>query len=212
VNARWDDIEAAMRYCAPRVHTSWKYIVFRHNEHQIEAAEALAAEIGVRQITFKKSARFSATDDLAPDNAEFIGEVARNRQAIDRLRASGTGGAEFDARVAIRPKCRYGANLAITALGYFFPCTSCESGDTGTWFHRHRDEFDLRRHDIETILASPRWGELARRWESASQAPASCLHYCGVHETFDQRFPDVSPADRPHRPTDAVRVDFEPST
>ena len=208
VNARWDDIEAAMRYCAPRVHTSWKFIVFRHNEHQVEEARALAEAIGVRQITFKKSARFSADDDLAPANVEFIGEVARNRQAIDRLRARGVDDETFDRHVSIRPKCHYGANLAITALGYFYPCTSCESGDQGTWFNRNRDAFDLRQHDIEEILASERWQDLAALWRNASRAPASCLHYCGVHEDFDERFPRVSPAARPYRPADSLRVDL----
>ncbi len=206
VNARWDDIEAAMRYCAPRVHTSWKFIVFRHNEHQVEEARALAESIGVRQITFKKSARFAADDDLAPANENFIGIVARNRQSIALL--SDADREAFDRRVAIRPKCRYGANLAITALGYFYPCTSCESGDTSTWFHRHRDDFDLRRHDIEEILASPRWRELEGLWQRASGAPASCLRYCGVHEEFDALYPNESSSARPYRPADSVRVDL----
>jgi MoaA/NifB/PqqE/SkfB family radical SAM enzyme len=209
VNARWDDIEAAMRYCAPRVHTSWKFIVFRHNEHQVDEARELAESIGVRQITFKKSARFSADDSLAPENDEFIGVVARNRQAIQKLRAAGAPDEVFDQQVHIRPKCQYGANLAITALGYFYPCTSCESGDTSTWFHRNRDAFDLRVHDIEAILASPSWLELAQLWTRASAAPASCLRYCGVHEAFESRFPREATPGRPYRPTDAVRVDLE---
>ena len=124
---------------------------------------------------------------FAPDNDAFIGIVARNRQSIATL--EGADRDAFDRRVSIRPKCRYGANLAITALGYFFPCTSCESSDTSTWFHQNREHFDLRVHDIEDILASPRWRELETLWERASSAPASCLSYCGVHEAFDERFP-----------------------
>ncbi len=36
----------------------WDYIVFAHNEHQVEEAEALATKMGFEKFQFKKSARF----------------------------------------------------------------------------------------------------------------------------------------------------------
>jgi MoaA/NifB/PqqE/SkfB family radical SAM enzyme len=36
----------------------WDYIVFAHNEHQVEEAEALAKTMGFEKFQFKKSARF----------------------------------------------------------------------------------------------------------------------------------------------------------
>ena len=108
INARWEDIVSAMRLCASRATVSWKFIVFRHNEHQIEAAKALAEDIGVRDITFKKSARFREIDPLAPDNQDYIGVVTRNRRAIRKLRESGVSDEEFDRFVSIRRRCASG--------------------------------------------------------------------------------------------------------
>lgn len=208
VNARWDDILAAMRLCAERVTVSWKFIVFRHNEHQIDQAKALAQEIGVRDITFKKSARFRKRDPLAPDNPEYIGVVTRNRREIQKLKDEGVSEQEFDRRVAIRRKCASGKDLAITALGYLYPCTSCETSDTGTWFYRNRQHFDLRQRGVEEILASAKWRELENLWQRASTAPDACLSYCGVHRDFGTEYDREALPDAPDKPRDAVRVKF----
>lgn len=208
INARWEDILAAMRLCAERVTVSWKYIVFRHNEHQIEQAKALARKIGVRDISFKKSARFRERDPLAPSNEDYIGIVTRNRRAIRRLIDSGASDDDFDRQVSIRRKCASGKDLAITALGYLFPCTSCESADTSAWFHRNRAHFDLRRHAVDEILASPKWRELESLWERASTAPSACLAYCGVHREYDNEYDREARPDSPNKPRESVRVKF----
>lgn len=203
VNARWDDIESAMRLCAARVPVDWKYIVFRHNEHQVQQAEELARDIGIRNISFKLSGRFRHDDPLAPADQRYIGVVTRNRRRIDDLRDSGGGDAALDREVRIVPKCRNGKDLAVTALGYLYPCTSCETSDTSTWFHRNREHFDLRTRTAAEILASPRWRELETLWSRASQAPASCLYYCGVHDDYVERYAADARPDRPGKPQDA---------
>jgi len=206
VNARWSDVEAAMRYCAPRVKAVWKFIVFKHNEHQIEDAEALAREIGVKDLIFKKSGRFVEDDPLAPCNEDFIGVVTRNRRRIDTLKAGGVSAQVFDEQVRIRPKCTNGKDLAITALGYLYPCTSCESSDTSTWFHHNRAHFDLRAHSLQDILASRKWRELEGLWGSASCSPGSCLYYCGVHREHEVSYIRDGRPDRPLKPEDALIV------
>jgi MoaA/NifB/PqqE/SkfB family radical SAM enzyme len=208
INSRWSDIIAAMEYCAPRVYVSWKFIVFRHNEHQIEQAKALAGRLGVRDITFKKSARFREDDPLAPNSGDYIGVVNLNRRAIRETRAAGLPAAELDHRVSIRQNCYSGKGLAITALGYLYPCTNCESADTATWFYQNREHFNLRKHALRQILASPKWGELQRLWRRASTTPGTCAHTCGVHRDFDQRYSRAARQDRPNKPDDVMRVVF----
>ncbi len=207
-NARWPDIERAMRVCAPRVHVGWKYLVFKHNEHQIDAAKALADDIGVHDMTFKMSGRFSDDDPLAPDNDDYIGVVTRNRRSIQALIDAGVDDETFDDSVAIRPKCYSGKNLAITASGYLYPCTSCETSATDTWFYENREHFNLRTHRVAEILASSKWRELEANWARASQAPRECLYYCGVHHNYDEGYDLGSPEDRPNKPTDGVLLNF----
>lgn len=208
VNARWDDIMTAMKFCAQRVTVNWKFIVFRHNEHQIDQARELAAEIGVSSLTFKKSARFKQHDPLAPVNGKYIGVVTSNRRQIKALATNGVSNDSLDERVSIRPKCLSGKDLAITALGYFFPCTTCQSSDTTSWFYENQEFFNLRKYSIEEILASPKWGELQNLWERTSTAPTSCLEYCGVHQDFEEQYSAESRPDRPNKPDDVVTVHF----
>lgn len=42
----------------------WEYIVFRHNEHQIEEARSLAKELGFKKFTLKKTGRFFSNSKL----------------------------------------------------------------------------------------------------------------------------------------------------
>ncbi len=206
INSRWEDIYAAMKVCARRVRVHWKFIVFRHNEHQLEEAKRLAKDLGVREITFKKSARFFAADPLAPQADEFIGTVARNRQKIRALLAQGLPQEELDQQVSIQPKCIAGRSLAITATGYFFPCTSCEGSDADSWFQQHQERVSLRDRPLEEILTGPQWGELQKLWERASQAPKVCFRTCGVHRDFQRAYAEESRSARPHKPEDAVSI------
>jgi MoaA/NifB/PqqE/SkfB family radical SAM enzyme len=204
INSRWEDIYAAMKVCAPRVRVHWKFIVFRHNEHQLEEAKRLAKELGVQEITFKKSARFHAIDPLAPQADDFIGTVTRNRQKVRALLAEGLSVEELDQQVSIQPKCIAGRSLAITATGYFFPCTSCEGSEADSWFHQHQEGFSLRDRPLEEILTGPHWSELQKLWERTSQAPRVCLRTCGVHRDFQRAYAEDSRSARPHKPEDAV--------
>jgi MoaA/NifB/PqqE/SkfB family radical SAM enzyme len=51
----------------------WDYIVFAHNEHQVEEARALAKEMGFEQFNIKKSNRFFSTTQGAVKMAHQAG-------------------------------------------------------------------------------------------------------------------------------------------
>ena len=44
----------------------WDFIVFKHNEHQVEQAEALAKKMGFKQFRIRKTSRF----DYSPDGPD----------------------------------------------------------------------------------------------------------------------------------------------
>ncbi len=210
VNARWQDIEQAMRYCAGRVTVDWKFIVFRHNEHQLDEARRLAKEIGVRRLTFKKSGRFGEHDPMTPRNGEYVGVVTRNRREIEKLIQRGVGPEEFDRNVEIAPKCRFGKDLSVTAHGYFYPCSPAEPARPSGWFYENLEHFNLRAHPIEEILASGKWRELEALWKRASTAPLECRQYCGVHKDYLREYEQTSRPDRPNKPQDAIAVTIAP--
>jgi hypothetical protein len=51
-------MENAQAFIAAGGRARWDYIVFAHNEHQVEAAEALSKDMGFERFQYKKSARF----------------------------------------------------------------------------------------------------------------------------------------------------------
>jgi len=53
----------------------WDYLIFDHNEHQIEEAYALAKEIGFKQIVFKNTSRFVG-------NNEFLNSISRDDEEV----------------------------------------------------------------------------------------------------------------------------------
>jgi MoaA/NifB/PqqE/SkfB family radical SAM enzyme len=206
VNARWQDIEQAMRYCAERVTVDWKFIVFRHNEHQLDEARLLAEDMGIRRLGFKKSGRFGQDDPMTPLNSDYVGVVTRNRREIEKVMNRGAGAEELDRNVEIAPKCRFGKDLSITAHGYFYPCSTAEPAGPSGWFYENLEHFDLRRHSIEAILASRKWRELEELWKRASTAPLACREYCGVHRDYLKEYDEMSRPDRPNKPQDLVAV------
>ncbi len=58
-NTVWSKImENAQAFINAGGRARWDYIVFAHNEHQVEQAEALSKEMGFEKFQYKKSARF----------------------------------------------------------------------------------------------------------------------------------------------------------
>ena len=58
-NTVWSKIiENAKAFIDAGGRARWDYIVFAHNEHQVEEAEALANKMGFERFQYKKSARF----------------------------------------------------------------------------------------------------------------------------------------------------------
>jgi len=61
-NTQWSRIIAnAEAFISAGGRARWDYIVFAHNEHQVDIAEQLSRKMGFEQFKFKKSARFFST-------------------------------------------------------------------------------------------------------------------------------------------------------
>jgi hypothetical protein len=57
---RWNVImESAEAFISAGGRARWDFIVFKHNQHQVEEAEALAKKMGFKQFRIRKTARFN---------------------------------------------------------------------------------------------------------------------------------------------------------
>ena len=54
----------------------WDFIVFKHNQHQVEEAEKLANKMGFKQFRIRKTARFN----YSPSGADKWPVMDRNKE------------------------------------------------------------------------------------------------------------------------------------
>jgi hypothetical protein len=87
VNARWPDIVAAIEELRGRLYLVWKFITFRHNQHQIEIARKRAQDLGFDEFRLIRSSRFdgrwrdaAGVDPLKPDPQWIGGRKAMSEQ------------------------------------------------------------------------------------------------------------------------------------
>ncbi len=120
----------------------WDFIVFKHNEHQIEEARALAHQLGFQRFFVKKTSRFfsSALAGTAPagaarkqvrdrdGSAAYVIEEPDNplfkNAAVVRLAqvGQGTSFADYQAETEIACKAVAHSRLYVSAEALVFPC------------------------------------------------------------------------------------------
>lgn len=152
-NVIWNNIERNMRaFIDAGGRARWDYIIFQHNEHQVEQAEALAAEWGVERFQKKKSGRFIvATGDKKKtehqaqnhkqEKTSVIAEPVRTENKNLALQKTAeiekTYGSMKDYYDTCKIKCKVAEekNIFITAEGLLMPCC-WTAGRMYKWWHK----------------------------------------------------------------------------
>jgi MoaA/NifB/PqqE/SkfB family radical SAM enzyme len=62
----------------------WDFLVFAHNQHQVEEAELLSKQIGFNSFTAKKSARFLTAQQMPKDNHQAMSRKGKNTIEIKK--------------------------------------------------------------------------------------------------------------------------------
>ncbi|MDB4941464.1 MAG: hypothetical protein JWP97_998 [Labilithrix sp.] len=196
----------------------WDFIVFKHNEHQLEEARALAASLGFSRFFLKKTSRFLSNGKVLgkqvlsregapdyvieePDNALF-----RN-PAVVRLAQVGEGGGfgDYQAETEIACKAARHRRLYVSAEGAVFPCCwtgalyppGRPAGSAQIWqllarLPEGKASLDARRRSIREIVEGPFFQELVPQgWEKGSVEKGRlepCVRACGGHDTHAAQY------------------------
>ncbi len=137
---KWDVILRNMRaFLGAGGVAEWDFIVFKHNEHQVDEARALARELGFKSFNVKKTGRFfsnikaqvkssqevrGAGGEIEyhlelPDNPKYRNSaLMKEQEIVDKFGSLKDyfGRTEIDCKVAGE------GSLYITAEGLAFPC------------------------------------------------------------------------------------------
>lgn len=141
INSEWSSIMQALdilSYAA--IPITWKTIIFRHNQDQIDDIRRLAAEKGADRFQLVKTHRFGG-DQFVPD-ADLIDSARtyENSQSVAK----------------IDPACDRGGQLYVTPDHYAWPCCWISAyrtlHQTALW--RDRQIWSMLDKDLDQILDS----------------------------------------------------------
>lgn len=150
-NVKWSIVENSMRsFINAGGKARWDYIIFEHNQHQVEEAERLANEWGCEKFIKKKTARFFSTAKnagkeehqaqnrkgtetvlLRKPKIEFQNSAVSKEQSIINQYGSMT---KYYDTCKIDCKVAKEGNIFITAEGLLMPCC-WTAGRMYKWWH-----------------------------------------------------------------------------
>ncbi len=207
----------------------WDYLVFKHNEHQVEAARALAKKLGFGRFNVKRTARFLVNGRPVSrkpvldeqGNVEYHLEMP----SAEELRNSAFG--EFESAAAagqayrsyldetnVTCKVLEPRQIYVSAEGLVFPC--CWTAKLYDKPERKGEEWrlveklpggvaalDAKRIPIREIVDGPYFQTLVPgTWEAGSAArreSAVCTRVCGARDAVRAQKLPDPPAPDPAR-------------
>lgn len=176
----------------------WEFIVFRHNEHQVEEAEWLAQEYGFEEFRPKKTGRFynAWSGELIPaydvknrvGQVEYQLEIPQNpkwiNQSLERygdlVERFGSMAKYLD-QTPIDCKVAREKSIYVSADGYIFPCcwtaaTIYLMGQQEEYERKLLDQLggvaviDAKRRPIREIVEGEFFNTITRSWSCGSIA------------------------------------------
>ena len=148
----WDNVERNMKaFIAAGGRARWDFIIFGHNEHQIDQAEALATEWGFEKFQRKKSGRFFTASNKGKDKHQAQNRKGQETQLLQKpqkldnqnlallkqAEIEKTYGSMTDYYNSCSIKCKAveKKEIFITAEGLLLPCC-WTAGRMYKWWHK----------------------------------------------------------------------------
>ena len=198
-NVVWDNVERNMRaFVEAGGRARWDYIIFGHNEHQVDEAEALADSWGVERFQKKKSGRFFSANSGTKDTHQAQNRKGSETQLISKpvkldnqnlalLKqkeiAKTYGGMEnYYNSCTIKCKVAEEKNIFITAEGLLMPCC-WTAGRMYKWWHQDpkveqiwdfidragsKQGIDVINNDLQQVMQGSLLKDIENSWDLSS--------------------------------------------
>ena len=200
----WNNVENNISaFCDAGGNAKWTFLVFKHNEHQLEEAEFWAKSLGVKEFIVKKSGRYisSATltkkDSHQAHDRHDINTQLLEPPTMERFRNKANkqfdqvttkfGSMENYLDVAnIEPKCIKKKEIYISAEGYIFPCCWTagqmykwwqKPGEAQIWEHINKYNINAKEIPIEKIV-NTFFNSIEEAWEVGPNRLKVCALKC----------------------------------
>lgn len=175
-NSKWHTIVPALEiFGKSKLKTTWKFIVFKHNQNQIEEAREFSKKIGIDNFVLIKNTRHYDSDydkDLIPSDNFVDNSILENMSIL-----------ENDTHSTIRPQCQ--GTTAMTLIdchGDIYPCCYLGNFQVATktiWNPRH-GKFNIKNNTIDDIFNSTEVKQFYESTKNLKSANRYCKMFCGV--------------------------------
>ncbi len=194
----WNNVERNMRaFINAGGRARWDYLIFEHNQHQVEEAEALANEWGCEKFMKKKTGRFITQDSKKKESHQAVNRKGKQTQELKKpdekylnkalskqdviINKYGTMDAYYDA-APIVCKVKKENSLFITAEGLALPCC-WTAGRMYKWWHKdpkveqiweHIDKaggkggINVIMNDMKKVMDGPLLKSIEDSWNAKS--------------------------------------------
>lgn len=192
-------LENARHFIAAGGRAVWDYLVFRHNEAEVETAREMARRMGFAGFVVKETERFY-DDHFAVQDADGV-EVDR-LEPVTTWRRRAADAPRDPERCGIACQVAERGSVFVSASGLVFPCCYLgqliheRPGAPDSWFDlpsRREDlsrffaavdrigqgNLDLRQRSLRDIVDRS-LPEFARRWGVGPERLLTCGTVCGV--------------------------------
>ena len=214
----WNNVERNMRaFIDAGGRARWDFLIFEHNQHQVDEAEALANEWGCEKFMKKKTGRFitqdskkkeshqavdkkgNATAELKKPNVKYQNKALTKQDVI--INKYGSMDAYYDAAPVIC-KVKKENSLFITAEGLALPCC-WTAGRMYKWWHKDPKVEQIwdfmpdisalqARNGLEAVFATGIFERIQDSWAKPSCADGKlkvCAMKCGAEfDPFAEQF------------------------
>ena len=214
----WNNVERNMRaFIDAGGRARWDFLIFEHNQHQVDEAEALANEWGCEKFMKKKTGRFitqdskkkeshqavdkkgNATAELKKPNVKYQNKALTKQDVI--INKYGTMDAYYDA-APIVCKVKKENSLFITAEGLALPCC-WTAGRMYKWWHKDPKVEQIwdfipdisalqARNGLEAVFATGIFERIQDSWAKPSCGDGKlkvCAMKCGAEfDPFAEQF------------------------
>lgn len=147
----WSNVEQNMRaFIGAGGRARWDFLIFEHNQHQVNEAKALAERWGVERFVAKKTGRFVTANVEEKEKHQAVNRKGKKTQTLKKpnevyqnaavkklptiINKYGNMDNYYDS-VPIQCKVKEEGNLFITAEGLALPCC-WTAGRMYKWWHK----------------------------------------------------------------------------
>jgi MoaA/NifB/PqqE/SkfB family radical SAM enzyme len=194
----WDNVERAMKsFIAAGGRARWDFLIFEHNQHQVEEAEEISKLMGFERFQAKKTGRFVTAKSQKKESHQAVnrkGEKTTELKKPDKkyqnkalskqdmlIQKYGSMDAYYDV-VPVNCKVKDEGSLFVTAEGLAMPCC-WTAGRMYKWWHKNpmveqvwdfiersggKNAISAKRHGLKAVFDTGLFDEIEDSWNQPS--------------------------------------------